>query len=214
MIQLREKNLSDEDFIREAVQVKALCSRYNVPLIINDRPAVALKSGADGVHVGIEDQPVEEIRRAAGKDFIIGATAKTVEQAQKAQSAGADYLGVGAVFPSPTKKNAIRITAGQLREICASVSIPAVAIGGISKQNMPELMGTGIHGVAVVSAVFSAGDIKAACKELRRWRRPSSFPNSYIRGNFPGRAPRGFQRQIGGHHLLSLYKNSARRRTT
>lgn len=167
MIQLREKNLSDEDFIREAVQVKALCSRYNVPLIINDRPAVALKSGADGVHVGIEDQPVEEIRRAAGKDFIIGATAKTVEQAQKAQSAGADYLGVGAVFPSPTKKNAIRITAGQLREICASVSIPAVAIGGISKQNMPELMGTGIHGVAVVSAVFSAGDIKAACKELR-----------------------------------------------
>lgn len=167
MIQLREKNLSDEDFIREAVQVKALCSRYNVPLIINDRPVVALKSGADGVHVGIEDQPVEEIRRAAGKDFIIGATAKTVEQAQKAQSAGADYLGVGAVFPSPTKRNAIRITAGQLREICASVSIPAVAIGGISKQNMPELMGTGIHGVAVVSAVFSAGDIKAACKELR-----------------------------------------------
>lgn len=167
MIQLREKNLSDEDFIREAVQVKALCSRYNVPLIINDRPVVALKSGADGVHVGIEDQPVEEIRRAAGKGFIIGATAKTVEQAQKAQSAGADYLGVGAVFPSPTKKNAIRITAGQLREICASVSIPAVAIGGISKQNMPELMGTGIHGVAVVSAVFSAGDIKAACKELR-----------------------------------------------
>ena len=167
MIQLREKNLSDEDFIREAVQVKALCSRYNVPLIINDRPVVALKSGANGVHVGIEDQPVEEIRRAAGKDFIIGATAKTVEQAQKAQSAGADYLGVGAVFPSPTKKNAIRITAGQLREICASVSIPAVAIGGISKQNMPELMGTGIHGVAVVSAVFSAGDIKAACKELR-----------------------------------------------
>lgn len=167
MIQLREKNLSDEDFIREAVQVKALCSRYNVPLIINDRPVVALKSGANGVHVGIEDQPVEEIRRAAGKDFIIGATAKTVEQAQKAQSAGADYLGVGAVFPSPTKKNAIRITAGQLREICASVSIPAVAIGGISKQNMPELMETGIHGVAVVSAVFSAGDIKAACKELR-----------------------------------------------
>ncbi len=167
MIQLREKNLSDEDFIREAVQVKALCSRYNVPLIINDRPVVALKSGADGVHVGIEDQPVEEIRRAAGKGFIIGATAKTVEQAQKAQAAGADYLGVGAVFPSPTKKNAIRITAGQLREICASVSIPAVAIGGISKQNMPELMGTGIHGVAVVSAVFSAGDIKAACKELR-----------------------------------------------
>ena len=167
MIQLREKNLSDEDFIREAIQVKALCSRYNVPLIINDRPVVALKSGADGVHVGIEDQPVEEIRRAAGKGFIIGATAKTVEQAQKAQAAGADYLGVGAVFPSPTKKNAIRITAGQLREICASVSIPAVAIGGISKQNMPELMGTGIHGVAVVSAVFSAGDIKAACKELR-----------------------------------------------
>lgn len=167
MIQLREKNLSDDDFIREAIQVKALCSRYNVPLIINDRPAVALKSGADGVHVGIEDQPVEEIRRAAGKGFIIGATAKTVEQAQKAQAAGADYLGVGAVFPSPTKKNAIRITAGQLREICASVSIPAVAIGGISKQNMPELMGTGIHGVAVVSAVFSAGDIKAACKELR-----------------------------------------------
>lgn len=167
LVQLREKDLPRLDYIREAAQATALCHRYGVPLIVNDSLEVALKSGADGVHVGIEDQPVAEIRRQAGKGFLIGATAKTVEQARAAQAAGADYLGVGAVFPSPTKKNAIRITMGQLREICASVSIPCVAIGGISRENLPALAGGGMDGFALVSAIFSQPDIEAACRELR-----------------------------------------------
>lgn len=167
LVQLREKDLPRLDYIREAAQATALCHRYGVPLIVNDSLEVALKSGADGVHVGIEDQPVAEIRRQAGKGFLIGATAKTVEQARAAQAAGADYLGVGAVFPSPTKKNAIRITTGQLREICTSVSIPCVAIGGISRENLPALAGGGMDGFALVSAIFSQPDIEAACRELR-----------------------------------------------
>ena len=167
LVQLREKDLPRLDYIREAAQATALCHRYGVPLIVNDSLEVALKSGADGVHVGIEDQPVAEIRRQAGKGFLIGATAKTVEQARAAQAAGADYLGVGAVFPSPTKKNAIRITTGQLREICASVSIPCVAIGGISRENLPALAGGGMDGFALVSVIFSQPDIEAACRELR-----------------------------------------------
>ena len=167
LVQLREKELPRLDYIREAAQATALCHRYGVPLIVNDSLEVALKSGADGVHVGIEDQPVAEIRRQAGKGFLIGATAKTVEQARAAQAAGADYLGVGAVFPSPTKKNAIRITTGQLGEICGSVSIPCVAIGGISRENLPALAGGGMDGFALVSAIFSQPDIEAACRELR-----------------------------------------------
>lgn len=166
-VQLREKSLEKEAFTAEARAVLALCRRYGVPLIINDRVDVALESGADGVHVGIEDAPVAEIRQKTGPDFIIGATAKTVEQARAAEAAGADYLGVGAVFPSPTKQNAIRITAEELRAICASVSIPAVAIGGITRENMGELRGCGMAGIAVVSALFSAADIRAAARELR-----------------------------------------------
>ena len=167
LVQLREKALSKEEFVAEAKAVLALCRRRGVPLIINDRLDVALESGADGVHVGIEDAPVAEIRAQAGPGFLIGATAKTVEQAQAAQAAGADYLGVGAVFPSPTKQNAIRITAGQLREICGSVSIPAVAIGGITAENAPSLKGCGMAGIAVVSAIFGAADIEKAAAELR-----------------------------------------------
>ena len=166
-VQLREKSLEKEAFTAEARAVLALCRRYGAPLIINDRVDVALESGADGVHVGIEDAPVAEIRQKTGPDFIIGATAKTVEQARAAEAAGADYLGVGAVFPSPTKQNAIRITAEELRAICASVSIPAVAIGGITRENMGELRGCGMAGIAVVSALFSAADIRAAARELR-----------------------------------------------
>lgn len=166
-IQLREKSLDEAAFLKEAIQVKALCHRYGVPLLINDNVDVALKSGADGVHVGMEDCPVAEIRKRAGKNFIIGATAKTIEQAKQAEAAGADYLGVGAVFPSPTKRNAIRITNEQLREICASVSIPAVAIGGISLSNADTLTDCGISGIAVVSAVFAAEDIKSATRKLK-----------------------------------------------
>lgn len=166
IVQLREKNMSEAEFIEEAKQAVSLCHRYNVPLIINDNVNVALKSGADGVHVGIEDTPVSEIRRTVPKDFIIGATAKTMEQAQTAEQSGADYLGVGAVFPSPTKKNAIRISNEQLREICESVRIPAVAIGGISSDNVLQLSGSGMNGIAVVSAIFGASDIEAATADL------------------------------------------------
>lgn len=167
IVQLREKNLAQDEFVAEAVQIKELCHRYSVPLIINDNVDVALKSGADGVHVGIEDAPVAQIRKKVGNDFIIGATAKTVEQAKAAETAGADYLGVGAVFPSPTKKNAIRITTEQLKEICSSVSIPAVAIGGINLKNVSEMKGGGMDGITVVSAIFSAEDIKTAAAELK-----------------------------------------------
>ena len=168
MVQLREKELPEDAFTAEAMEVKALCHRYGVPLLIDDNVDVALKSGADGVHVGIEDTPVAEIRARAGRDFIIGATAKTVEQARAAQAAGADYLGVGAVCPSPTKKNAVRITVEQLRDICGSVTIPAVAIGGISLDNIRELRGGGMRGVAVISALFGADDIAGAARALKQ----------------------------------------------
>lgn len=167
-VQLREKNLSEEDFIQEAVEIRELCRKYNVPLIINDNLNVAIKSNADGIHVGQEDVSAAEIRKLVGDNFIIGVTAKTVEQAKKAENDGADYIGVGAVFPSPTKANAIRITNEQLNEICSSVSIPAVAIGGISLDNITELSGCKMSGVAVVSAIFAADDIKTTVQELKR----------------------------------------------
>lgn len=168
LIQLREKNMSQEEFLKEAREMTALCHRYGTALIINDNVEVALKSGADGVHVGIEDIPVKEIRKQAPGDFIIGATAKTTEQAQRAEKEGADYLGVGAVFPSPTKKNAIRITTEELRKICSSVRIPAVAIGGITSENAGSLAGGGMAGMAVVSAVFGASDIKKETAGLKK----------------------------------------------
>ena len=167
ILQLREKELDEDSFTDEAIEVKAICRKYGVPLIINDNVDVALKSGADGVHVGIEDMPIDEIRRKAPDSFIIGATCKTVEQAQSAERLGADYMGVGAVFPSPTKKNAVRITREQLKEICSSVSIPAVAIGGITLENAGELKDGGMSGIAVVSAVFSADDIQKAASLLK-----------------------------------------------
>ncbi|MBQ8927263.1 MAG: thiamine phosphate synthase [Oscillospiraceae bacterium] len=167
MLQLREKGLDDRALIEEARQVGALCREYGVPLIVNDNYRAALEAGADGVHVGIEDAPVAEIRALAGEDFLIGATAKTVAQAQAARAAGADYLGVGAVFPSPTKQNAVRITPAQFREIKASVTLPAVAIGGITRENLPTLRGLGADGFAVVSAIFAQEDIEGAARELR-----------------------------------------------
>lgn len=167
IVQLREKKMDEDSFVEEAVQVRDLCHKYNVPLIINDNVDVALKSKADGVHVGIEDVPVSEIRKRVPADFIIGATCKTVEQAKVAEAAGADYMGVGAVFPSPTKTNAVRITNEQLREIVSSVSIPAVAIGGISYENVCEIKGSSVSGVAVVSAIFGAENIKKATALLK-----------------------------------------------
>ena len=165
-VQLREKDMDDDELIEEASKLAEICHRHNVPLIVNDNFIAAMKSGADGVHVGIEDAPVKEIRRIAGENFIIGATAKTVEQAKRAEAEGADYLGVGAVFPSPTKKNALRITPDMLREICSSVKIPAVAIGGISHDNVREIKDCGQVGIAVGSAVFAAEDIRKAAEEL------------------------------------------------
>ena len=165
-VQLREKNMDEDEMIEEAAALRKVCHSYGVPLIVNDNWHAALKAGADGVHVGIEDSPVAEIRRIAGSNFIIGATAKTVQQAQDAENAGADYLGVGAVFPSPTKKNAVRITRDMLREICGSVKIPSVAIGGITLENVSEIAGCGEAGIAVVSAVFAADDVKSAAAAL------------------------------------------------
>ena len=167
-VQLRDKELDTDELADEARRLVPICHRYGAPLIVNDDYRAAMLAGADGVHVGIEDAPVAEIRRIAGEDFIIGATAKTVEQARAAQKMGADYLGVGAVFPSPTKKNAIRITPDILREITASVKLPVTAIGGITAKNVSEISGCGQRGIAVVSAVFAADDVKAAAELLRQ----------------------------------------------
>lgn len=167
VVQLREKHLSHEAMLRAAERFVALCRKCGAVSIINDDVEAAVASGADGVHVGAEDLPVRSVRERVGQGMIVGATAKTVAQAQAAEAAGADYLGVGAVFPSPTKQNAIRITAEELRTICASVSIPAVAIGGITRENLGGLRGCGMAGIAVVSAIFSAEDIQAAARELR-----------------------------------------------
>lgn len=166
IVQLREKNVSEDFLIKQAKELKIICARYGVPLIINDNAEIAIRY-ADGVHLGQDDTPVAEVRARVGRDFIIGSTAKTVGQARKAERCGADYLGCGAVFPSPTKTNAIRITKEQLAEICASVKIPVVAIGGITAENMPEIAGCGAAGAAVVSAIFGQSDVKAAAEKLR-----------------------------------------------
>lgn len=167
MVQLREKTLDDDAFLEEAVRMKALCARYGVPLIVNDRVEIALKSGADGVHVGQDDMAAGSVRAMIGPDMILGVTAKTVAQAQTAQAAGADYLGSGAVFGSVTKKNALPMTMERLGEICRSVDIPVAAIGGINRDNLGQLSGTGIRGAAVVSGIFAAEDIEAECMLLR-----------------------------------------------
>ena len=166
-VQLREKELNPEDFLSEAKQIKTLCARYGVPLIINDNVELALKVDADGVHVGQEDMDARDVRNLIGADKILGVTAKTVEQAQKAQLAGADYLGSGAVFGSTTKPNARPMSRELLQTICASVSIPVVAIGGIHRGNIASLAGTGIRGAAVVSGIFAAADIEEECFRLR-----------------------------------------------
>ena len=167
MVQLREKDLDEDAFLEEAVQMKALCARYHVPLIINDNVDIALECGADGVHVGQDDMAAGDVRRRVGDGMIMGVTAKTVEQALAAQAAGADYLGSGAVFGSTTKLNAKPMTAETLRSICHAVTIPVVAIGGINRGNLGQLRGTGIRGAAVVSGIFASKDIEAECRLLR-----------------------------------------------
>lgn len=165
-VQLREKYINFNEYVSMAIEIREICHKYGIPLIINDNYKVALESGADGVHVGIEDTAVSEIRKNTGNNFIIGATAKTVEQALKAQNDGADYLGVGAVFQSPTKTNAIRITPESLSQICHSVKIPVVAIGGINLNNIHLIKDCGQSGIAVVSALFSQDNIKESAERL------------------------------------------------
>lgn len=167
-IQLREKNLDEAAFLDEAVALKKLCGNYSVPLIINDNIGIAVKCGADGIHVGQSDMEAANVRRAVGDKMIIGVSAQTVEQALAAQRAGADYLGVGAVFPTSTKLDASEVSHQTLKEICAAVDIPVTAIGGINKSNIAELSGTGVDGVALVSAVFAAENIEEECRLLKR----------------------------------------------
>lgn len=165
-IQLREKNLPYNEFLAEATQLKKLCKKYSVPLIINDNVNIAIKSGADGVHVGQSDMDIADVRKLVGDKMIIGATAKTIEQAVAAQEKGADYLGVGAVFPTSTKPDAKRITIDKLQKIANSVTIPIVAIGGICEKNISQLKGCNIAGVALSSGVFSEDDIIETCRKL------------------------------------------------
>lgn len=166
-MQLREKELSEADFEQEAKELLELCHKYNVNLIINDNVALAAKVGADGVHIGQSDMGVEKARAILGKEKIIGVTAKTVEQAKAAEAAGADYLGSGAVFGTSTKKDAKPMDHALLQEICESVKIPVVAIGGIDGGNILLLKGRKMAGVAVVSGLFACEDIKKAAEDLR-----------------------------------------------
>ena len=166
-LQLREKELDDENFLKEAKELKALCREYNVPFVINDNVDIAVKTDADGVHVGQSDMEAGDVRTKLGPDKIIGVSAQTVEQAVLAQKAGADYLGVGAVFPTGSKDDADDVSFETLKAICEAVTIPVIAIGGITKDNTLELKGSGICGIAVISAIYAAKDIKEAALELK-----------------------------------------------
>ena len=169
-VQLREKGKSDAELLEEALALKEVCRRFGVPLIINDRADIAKKAGADGVHVGLEDMEIERARELLGGGYIIGASAHNAEEAVRAQEAGADYIGCGAVFGSVTKTNVTRLSLEELAGICAAVRIPAVAIGGIDAENIGLLKKTGVCGAAVISALFAAEDKKRAVKELLlRW---------------------------------------------
>ncbi|MFY9131265.1 MAG: thiamine phosphate synthase [Saccharofermentanales bacterium] len=166
-IQLREKELNDEDFLAEALEIAALCKQYGVPFIINDHVDIAIQSKADGIHVGQEDMPVAQVREKVGNDMIIGVSVSSPEEALEAVKNGANYLGVGAVFSTSTKLDVNILSKETLREICAAVDVPVVAIGGISKANISQLSGTGVDGVALVSAIFSAENIEDECRLLR-----------------------------------------------
>ena len=166
LVQLREKQLEGQALIDEAAAVKKLCDRYGVPLIINDNVELALRVDAAGVHLGPSDMPVEQARRRLGGAKIIGATARSVEQAVAAEKSGADYLGSGAAFPTTTKSDAVPMPRDLLREICRCVQIPVVAIGGIGESNVTELTGMPIAGVAVVAGIFGAEDVGAATKRM------------------------------------------------
>ena len=166
VVQIREKTAETLDFYNLALKVKEITSKYEVPLIINDRVDVALAIDADGVHVGQSDMPCDVTRKLIGADKILGVSAATIEEAKKAQNDGADYIGTGAVFPTSTKDDAPKITKQDLKEIVESIEIPVVAIGGITKDNAPELIDTGIAGLSVVSAIMSSDNPKKSSEEL------------------------------------------------
>lgn len=167
-IQLREKELDEEHFLEEALQLKALCKKYHVPFVINDNVEIAAAMDADGVHVGQSDMEAGDVRAKLGPDKILGVSAQTVEQAILAEKRGADYLGVGAVFPTGSKDDADDVSHEMLKAICEAVHIPVIAIGGISSANVLELKGTGICGIAVISAIFAQKDIKESTKNLKK----------------------------------------------
>ena len=166
VVQIREKTADTLDFYNLALKVKEITTKYNVPLIINDRVDVALAIDADGVHVGQSDMPCNVTRRLIGEDKILGVSAATIEEAKKAQRDGADYIGTGAVFPTQTKKDADSVTKQQLKEIVESIDIPVVAIGGITLENAIELKDTGIPGLSVVSAIMSSDNPKKSSEKL------------------------------------------------
>lgn len=166
ILQLREKELDEKEFLEEAKNISTLCKKYNVPFIINDNVDIAIKSNADGVHVGQSDLNAETVRKIIGKDKILGVSATNKEEALIAEKMGADYLGIGSIFPTSTKLDADYVNIEELKDICESVSIPVVAIGGISEENIKELKGSKIDGVAVVSAIFAKENIKESTEEF------------------------------------------------
>ena len=184
-VQLREKQLDKKSFYREAVSLKKLCRKYGVPFVIDDDVELALESGADGVHIGQSDMALLDAREKLGPEKMIGVSARTVEEALEAERNGADYLGVGAVFSTSTKPDAVDVSLETLRKICESVSIPVVAIGGIGTENLPKLAGTGIAGVAVVSALFAA-------------------ENSEVRGKAAEAVRGGCGRKRGGRRMKKI----------
>ena len=165
-VQLREKEMDETAFLQEAKDICALCHRYGVPFIVNDNVDVAIACQADGIHVGQEDLAAGEVRHRVEDDMILGVSVHTVEEACQAVRDGADYLGLGAVFPTSTKTDADQMSNETLRDICGAVEIPVVAIGGLNRDNILRLSGSGVDGVALVSAIFGAEDIEAACREL------------------------------------------------
>lgn len=167
-VQLREKELDDEAFLKEAVEIHALCQRYGVPFFVNDNVDIAIRCHAEGVHVGQEDMAAAQVRARVGEGMMIGVSVHSVEEAQEAVKHGADCLGVGAAFATHTKTDVDVLPHETLKAICDAVDIPVVAIGGITRENLPTLAGRGLDGVAVVSALFAQKDVKAAAAELRR----------------------------------------------
>lgn len=167
-VQLREKHLGDAAFLQEAVEIHALCRQYGVPLFINDNVEVAVQCHAEGIHVGQSDMAAAKVRERVGEDMMIGVSAHTVQEALDAVAHGADYLGVGAVFATNTKTDVDVLPRQTLIDICNDVDVPVVAIGGIHKENILQLKGTGVDGVALVSAIFGAKDIESECRELRK----------------------------------------------